>query len=578
MQCLREIRLHRNLAGADGFTRGASEGSQKIRAGFAVGDFDRARAQRQSLELVFCLRHLADGIEHDFRAHPAHGGVREVARVEFVRRVRPARQLVGGRAGHVAHEFFEVEIVFGQLLSKQAEQLAVRRRVADPHVIHRVDDAAPQKVLPDQVGDVIGKIRIFLRRKPLAERGAAVAVLRVGCLRAEKFRRHNRAGERVFCLAVATVEDDRLARILAFFPPDLLEKCDKALVVAHRPPVERMVVALRALDADAEKNLSRVLREFERIDLGLVIVGRRIFKVAAGGGKDVARDLVQRDVVRELVLQPVVVNERLLVADLVVVRAHAQQLGPFHHPEIGELMPREQRIDELCALVRIGAGEKAVAIFGRGQHPDGVDENTAQKLLVAAQLRGNHAQPLEFPVDRAVDVIFLRHPVPCDIVPLRDDDDLRADGEGVEARHHERLAALRGGDETAGRDFRGVVVVAEKERERGHVAQRAVGVFCADNELLRRVFTLENDGLRHDLRRDRHGHVRTVARRAGFDPADDGVVEFVVFLEPLPAGVRDEPRALRDEQALVRQREVDAARAHFTRDALVVAVGVESKK
>ena len=42
--------------------------------------------------------------------------------------------------------------------------------------------------------------------------------------------------------------------------------------------------------------------------------------------------------------------------------------------------------------------------------------------------------------------------------------------------------------------------------------------------------------------------------------------------------MRDEPRALRDEQALVREREVDAAGAHLARDALVVTVRVEAEE
>ena len=66
-------------------------------------------------------------------------------------------------------------------------------------------------------------------------------------------------------LAAAAVEDDRLAVVFALLAADLREEGGEAVVVVHRPAVERMVVALGALDAHAHEDLGDVLGRLQRV-------------------------------------------------------------------------------------------------------------------------------------------------------------------------------------------------------------------------------------------------------------------------------------------------------------------------
>ena len=80
-----------------------------------------------------------------------------------------------------------------------------------------------------------------------------------GDLAAQELRRHDPAADRVGHLAAARVEDDRLAVVLALLAADLGEERGEAVVVVLGPAVERVVVALGALDAHAHEDLGDVL-------------------------------------------------------------------------------------------------------------------------------------------------------------------------------------------------------------------------------------------------------------------------------------------------------------------------------
>ncbi len=123
-----------------------------------------------------------------------------------------------------------------------------------------------------------GEVRVIRRGDPVGEHLAAVLAFAVRRLAAEEFRRDDAVAHGVLGFAAAAVEDDRLARIFAGLAADLGEEGDEAAVVIHRPAVERMVVALRALDADAEEGLRGVFRELQRIGLELVVIDARAFE------------------------------------------------------------------------------------------------------------------------------------------------------------------------------------------------------------------------------------------------------------------------------------------------------------
>ena len=138
--------------------------------------------------------------------------------------------------------------------------------------------------------------------------------------------------------AAAGVVDDDFAVVLRLLAADLREERGEAVVVVHRPAVERMVVALGALGANSHEDLSHVLGHFQRVPLHLVVVGRRNLERAAGTAEQLLHHLVKRDVAGDLVGQPARIQKRTLGADLVGGLNH-QQLGPLHGPDFRKLLP-----------------------------------------------------------------------------------------------------------------------------------------------------------------------------------------------------------------------------------------------
>src|SRR6476646_3642291 len=97
----------------------------------------------------------------------------------------------------------------------------------------------------------------------------------------EKFRRHRFAGHGGLHFTVAFIEDNRFARIFAGLAADLGEERRETIIVVHRPAIERMVMALRALDSHPHKDLRRIFGCLESVCLNLVIVCSRALKSAS---------------------------------------------------------------------------------------------------------------------------------------------------------------------------------------------------------------------------------------------------------------------------------------------------------
>ena len=142
-----------------------------------------------------------------------------------------------------------------------------------------------QEVGPDPVGERGGEPRVLGRGQPLGQHDAAVLARDVGRLAAQELGRHDPAADGVVHLAAARVEDDRLAIVLALLAADLGEERREAVVVVLGPAVERVVVALGALDADSHEHLGDVLGQRQRFVGDLVEVGRRVLERAAAGAR-----------------------------------------------------------------------------------------------------------------------------------------------------------------------------------------------------------------------------------------------------------------------------------------------------
>src|SRR5205807_6100701 len=99
-------------------------------------------------------------------------------------------------------------------------------------------------------------------------------------------------------LVAAVVLDDAVL--------DPAEEGGEAVVVVLRPALERVVVALGALEADAEEDLGGGLGAGLRVAQGAVVVGRGPGVGAAPAGDQLAGELVERLALGDALPYPVV--------------------------------------------------------------------------------------------------------------------------------------------------------------------------------------------------------------------------------------------------------------------------------
>src|SRR5262245_31230086 len=111
-------------------------------------------------------------------------------------------------------------------------------------------------------------------------------------------------------LASRLREDDGLARKNAKLLTVLLAEPTKerrhAATVVLAPFFERMVVAFRALQTDAEKHLSRRLRPILGRAANAVIVRRAFCERGAFSEENLARELIERLIISQAGANPVV--------------------------------------------------------------------------------------------------------------------------------------------------------------------------------------------------------------------------------------------------------------------------------
>src|SRR5207248_5566096 len=112
--------------------------------------------------------------------------------------------------------------------------------------------------------------------------------------------------------------------------------------------IERMVVALGATQLRAQENLGDRLGAGDRFADGAIKIRRRIEIRATARGDEFAGEPVERFVFRDALANPAM--ERLDAFAVEQSFLGAQQVGPLERPEVGELGPFEQSIDQAGAL------------------------------------------------------------------------------------------------------------------------------------------------------------------------------------------------------------------------------------
>ena len=114
-------------------------------------------------------------------------------------------------------------------------------------------------------------------------------------------------------------------------------------------------IVVRALD-EAALQLVAAADDGERRNRGVDLGGRR---------QHVVHELVVRPIDAQLLLEPVV---KRLRAGARLVR-HAQQVAPVPGPLLGELVARQQRVDQAIALVARRVGDEARTSSALGGRP-----------------------------------------------------------------------------------------------------------------------------------------------------------------------------------------------------------------
>jgi hypothetical protein len=170
----------------------------------------------------------------------------------------------------------EAELVGGEVLREPLQQLRVARRVGRPEVVVRIDQPAAHQVQPHAVHLRPGEERVVGRRDPVRHRPEPVAAGEVGRRRAQELRLRRLFGAPADHLAGAVLPHHLLADELVLVEPvplvvlqhpvvDPGEQRPEAVVVVHRPAVERVVVAPGAAHPHAEEHLRDRLRPGQRV-------------------------------------------------------------------------------------------------------------------------------------------------------------------------------------------------------------------------------------------------------------------------------------------------------------------------
>src|SRR5688500_3483264 len=213
-------------------------------------------------------------------------------------------------------------------------------------------------MIPNAVGLHFGDERIFGRGHPIGKSGEFIGGLRrIGF--AEEARCGGFAGAGIFHFTGGGEENNLFAFkfvpvvvvAAAVFQDFVFHTREDALpivVIILAPAVERMVVALRALDASAEEKLSGSFGTFDGGAGGAIKIGRRIFVGAAAGGDDFAGELVERFVIGDALLDPAVKEFEPFAIENAFFGA--EEIHPFQRPEFGEAPIFEKLIDEAGAF------------------------------------------------------------------------------------------------------------------------------------------------------------------------------------------------------------------------------------
>ena len=269
--------------------------------------------------------------------------------------------LVGARGRDQAHEPAGIKTRRNKVRRQPVKQLRVRRRVAGPDVVNRINNPDTEEITPHPVNKAAGKIRVLLGGDPVGNQGAARPIFRARALMLVGEPGSSLHAIGILHLSIFFVIDDLLGatgggeacvgKILgsrSVFPADLGKEGGELPVVFLGPPLKGMVMAFVAAEANTEKELGRVFHDRIGRPQDLVIGGRRILDGRSLGVQQGRDKLVIGHVAGHRTAHPGLQRLRPLPSEPLLV--DLQEVGPLVGPEINELGAADKAADKLVAF------------------------------------------------------------------------------------------------------------------------------------------------------------------------------------------------------------------------------------
>ena len=384
---------------------------------------------------------LALAVQQLLGAESPDAHVRIIYRVLLAARRRRGGKLVGAGIHHEPDHVAQVEMVLYEIGRERVEQLGMGRGIGRAKVIHRIHKPAAHEMKPDSIDLRAGETMVLRIRQPGTEalqfihldvrlsvsssrqrragvspgvsparrrrrvpfgplrgrgRRDACPTLALGhrILFAQETRRGGLAETRIGVAELIGEEDnlfpDELVAVVivpASVFQDLVahagENTRPVVIIVLCPALVGMVMALRALEARAQKHLCGRLGPFDGCAQGAVEIRRRLGIRAPARGHQFAGKLVERLVGGEARANPLVKCPNALGVQRPLVGA--KQVHPLERPKLGELGPRQQRIDEPGPLVPAPVGDEPARLVGRRQDAEQIQERASAEHFVCAQ-------------------------------------------------------------------------------------------------------------------------------------------------------------------------------------------------
>ena len=153
-------------------------------------------------------------------------------------------------------------------------------------------------------------------------------------------------------------------------------------------------MAAGALHADTEKDLGGGFGELFGFGIDVEITDGAVGVEVSGRGEELAGHFIDGPVFADGVGEPVVEAPHAFVAQEAAI--DAEEVAPFHGPEIDVFGAIEQFIDQLDSLLGIVGTDKPPDLVRSGKRPDGVEVSAADEFVIVSGRGGCEAHAIPF--------------------------------------------------------------------------------------------------------------------------------------------------------------------------------------